>query len=247
MILYPTLELLDGRCVSLKGGRLDAPVTWDVDPVETARAFAAAGAQWMQVTDFDGLQGGPHNAALLTEILRAAGIPVQLAGGMRGREKIAHWLDMGAGRVVVGTLALHEPDLVAELAKRYPDQIVLSVDIRAGQVMGEGWRTPSAIRAEDLIAAFAQAPLAAIKITDIDADTGDTDGTLGVISGLAATTRTPVIASGVVRGVDDIARLKYIPNIAGAVVGRALVNETLTLEAALAAARPEPEPVAPFV
>lgn len=247
MILYPTIELLGGQCVSLHKGRLDTPIVWDVDPVRKAREFAQQGAEWMQVTDFDGLQGGRDNYDLLTAIIRSAGIPVQVAGGMRGREKIAHWLDMGAGRVVVGTLALHEPDLVAELAKRYPDQIVMSVDIRAGRVMSEGWRAPSAIRASDLIAAFDGVPLAAIKITDIDSDVGESDGTLGVISGLAAKTRTPVIASGVVRGIDDIARLKYIHNIAGAVVGRALVNKTITLEAALTAARPEPEPVAPFV
>ncbi|WP_095589883.1 HisA/HisF-related TIM barrel protein [Actibacterium ureilyticum] len=247
MILYPTIEMLGGQCVSLHKGRLDTPVVWDVDPVLTAREFAQHGAEWMQLTDFDGLQGGRDNYDLIIAIIRSAGIPVQLAGGMRGREKIAHWLDMGAGRVVVGTLALHEPDLVAALARRFPDQIVVSVDIRAGRVMSEGWRTPSAIRAEDLIAAFDGVPLAAIKITDIDADMGESDGTLGAISGLAARTRTPVIASGVVRGIDDIARLKYIPNIAGAVVGRALVNRTLTLDAALSAARAEPEPVAPFV
>ncbi len=246
MLIYPTLELQNGRCVTLTRGRLEQPMIWHVDPVETARGFASAGAAWMHVTDFDSVQGSDNNAGLVEDIIRAAGIPVQLGGGFRSREQVEHWLDKGAGRVVIGTLAARDPALVRELAKYYPDQIVLAVDVWQGQVMTEGWRTPCAFTPEDFIAAFNDAPLAAVIITDIDSDVEDTEAGMGVISGLAAVPRSPVIARGTVRTADDISRLKYIPNISGAIVSRALFQKTLDLEEALSLAQPEPEAVADF-
>ena len=117
MMIYPTLELLDGRCVNLRRGRLDEPVIWHVDPVETACGFAAAGADWMHLTDMNGLRGDGDNDALVLEIIRAAGIPVQLGGGFRSRDAVSRWIDHGAGRVVLGTMALHDPEGVKELAK----------------------------------------------------------------------------------------------------------------------------------
>lgn len=246
MIIYPTMELQGGRCVSLDKGRLDAPMIWHVDPVETARGFAAAGAEWMHLTDFDALEGRDANAGLVEEIIRAAGIPVQLGGGMRSRDMVERWIDKGAGRVVIGTLAAREPHLVRELATHHPDQIVLAVDVWQGQVMTEGWREASAFTPEGFIEAFGDAPFAGIIVTDVDSDIQDMEATLGLISGLASASKTPVIASGVIRGVDDISRLKYVYNISGALVGRALFRKTLDLAEALAVARPEPEPVAEF-
>lgn len=246
MMIYPTMELQDGRCVTLDKGRLDAPMIWHVDPVETARGFAAAGAEWMHLTDFDAVDGSDRNADLVEEIIRTVGIPVQLGGGCRSRERAEHWIDKGAGRIVIGTLATRDPVQVQELAKFFPDQIVLAVDVWQGQVMTEGWRDTSAFSPEDFIAAFDDAPLAGVIVTDIDSDIDNLDAQLGLISGLAARARTPVVASGVVRSVDDIARLKYIPNIAGALVGRALFRKTMTLEEALSVAQPDPEPVADF-
>lgn len=246
MQIYPTLELLDGRCVTLTQGRIENPTIWHVDPVETARGFAAAGAEWMQVTDFDAVDGGTGNDELIEEIIRAAGIPVQLGGGFRSRDRVEMWIDKGAGRIVLGTLAARDPDLVRELAKYYPDQIVLAVEIWQGQVMTDGWRTPSAIAPADFIEAFNDAPLAAVLLTDIDSDIDDTEAGMGVISGLAGVARAPVIARGTVRSVDDISRLKYIPNIAGTVISRALFQKTLDLGEALAVAQPGPEPVADF-
>lgn len=246
MLIYPTLELQNGRCVTLDRGRLEHPTIWHVDPVETARGFAAAGASWMQVTDFDGVEGQDTNADLLEEIIRAAGIPVQLGGGFRTRDSVERWLDKGAGRIIIGTQAARDPSMVVELAKYHPDQIVLAVDVWQGQVMTEGWRTPSAITPEDFIAAFNDSPLAAVLVTDIDSDIEDTEAGMGVISGLAGVARAPVIARGTVRNVDDISRLKYIPNISGTVVSRALFQKTLDLSEALAVAQPTPEPVADF-
>jgi phosphoribosylformimino-5-aminoimidazole carboxamide ribotide isomerase len=246
MILYPTLEILNGKCVSLTRGRLDEPVIWHVDPVETARGFARAGAEWMHLTDMNGLRGEDVGEALIEEIIRAAGIPVQLGGGFRSREAVSRWIDKGAGRIVLGTMAIHDPEGVNVRAKYHPDQIVVAVDVFQGQLMSDGWRSASAFGADDFIRAFDGVPLAGIIITDIDADIEDSDGSLGVISGLAAQTRQQVMARGTVRSVDDVARLRYIPNISGALIGRALLSKDVDLAEALAVARPAPEPTAEF-
>ncbi|MBK0327007.1 1-(5-phosphoribosyl)-5-[(5-phosphoribosylamino)methylideneamino] imidazole-4-carboxamide isomerase [Rhodobacteraceae bacterium F11138] len=247
MLIFPTIEIQNGRCVSLDRGHLDHATIWHVDPVETARGFAAAGAEWMHLTDFDAVAGGNGNQELVRTIIRTVGIPVQLGGGIRSREAVEYWIDKGAGRVVIGTLAAQNPDLVRQIAKYHPDQIVLAVDVWRGQVMTEGWRSSSALKPEDYIAAFSDAPLAGIIITDIDSDVDEVEARLGLIAGLAAQARAPVIASGVVRSTDDIARLKYIPNIAGALVGRALFRKSVDLPEALAIAQPGPEPVAGFL
>ena len=246
MRIYPTMELQNGRCVTLDKGRLDEAMIWHVDPVETARGWAAAGAEWMHLTDFDAIEGRSTNAELVEEVIRSAEIPVQLAGGMRTREHVEHWIDKGAGRIVIGTLAAWDPQLVKELAKLYPDQIVLAVDVWRGFVMTEGWRTQSAFTPEAFIDAFSDAPFAAILVTDIDSDMEDVEAQLGLISGLAQHSRTPVVASGVVRTADDISRLAYIPNIAGALVGRVLFRKTMDLADALQVATAAHEPVAQF-
>lgn len=165
---------------------------------------------------------------------------------MRTREQVERWIDKGVGRVVIGTLAAREPKLVKELATLYPDQIVLSVDVWQGYVMTDGWRSQSVFTPEAFIDAFEGAPFAAIVVTDIDSDMEDVEAQLGLISGLASHSRTPVIASGVVRTADDISRLAYIPNISGAIVGRALFRKTLDLTDALEMAKSAHEPVAQF-
>lgn len=247
MMIYPTMELMNGRCVTLDKGRLDNPMLWHVDPVETAKGFAADGAEWMHLTDFNAVQGDDSNVPVVEEIIRSVGIPVQLGGGMRSRDQVERWIDRGVGRVTVGTLAARDPALVADLAKQHPDQIVLAVDVWQGQVMTEGWRKSGAFDPGTYIDAFGDAPFAAIIITDIDSDMSDVDAQLGLIAGLAERAKAPVIASGVVRSADDIARLKYIRNISGALVGRALFRKSLTLSDALEVARPQSEPVAEFL
>ena len=246
MIIYPTLELLDGKCVSLARGQLDAPVLWHLDPVETARGFARAGATWMHVTDINGLRGDGDNTDLVAEIIRAAGIPVQLGGGFRTEAQVAQWIDLGAGRVVIGTMAARNPELLHQLAKFYPDQIVMALDVHEGAVATDGWRERSSFSPESFLTAFEGDPLAGIIITDVGAMMDEGDGTLGLISGLAAQTRHPVIARGTVYGVDDVARLKYVPNIAGTLIGRALMARDVDLAEAIAIAAAPSEPVAAF-
>ncbi len=246
MRIYPTMELQNGRCVTLDKGRLDEAMIWHVNPTETALSWAAAGAEWMHLTDFDAIEGRDTNSELVEEIIRTAEMPVQLAGGMRTREQVEYWINKGAGRIVIGTLAAWDPSLVKELAKLHPDQIVLAVDVWQGHVMTEGWRSESAFTPEAFIEAFADTPFAGILVTDIDSDMEDVEAQLGLISGLAEKSRTPIIASGVVRTTDDISRLAYIPNISGALVGRALFRKTVDLSEALEVAKLAHEPVAEF-
>jgi len=246
MILYPTIQLQMGRCVSLHRGRLEEPELWHVDPLEKAHSFAAAGAGWMQVIDVDAVAGADTSRALVARIIRETPINVVVAGGIRTRERAEAWLDAGAAHVVFGTSALIAPAEVIETARFHPDAVILAVDVFQGRVMSHGWRKASAFAPEDFIAHFEDAPLAAIQITDIDAYVGDTDAVLALVTRLAAKTRKPVIASGMVRTLDDISRLKYVYNVAGAVVGRALFRRTVDLHAALEVVNAPAEKVAPF-
>ncbi len=246
MQIIPTIELQNGRCVTLRRGRFDDPMLWHVDPVETVLGFVAAGADRVRVTDFDALQEGSGNDALIEEIIRKVGVPVQVAGGMRSRERAEYWIEKGAGQVVIGTLAARAPDEVKALAKYHPDMVVLSLDVAGGRLMTHGWTSESPMSPEALLDSFAEVPLAGVVITDIDADDSETDKQLGVISGLAGTTRHLVFASGLVDSLDDLSRLKYVPGIAGAIVGRALMKKTFSMQEALEIARPEYEETAGF-
>lgn len=244
MIIYPTIELQNGRCVSLHRGRMEEPQVWHVDPVARAREYAEAGAEWIHVTDFDAIDGDPRNVDLVREIMQV-GPPVQLGGGFRSLEAIETWIDMGVGRVVVSTLALRDPNAVKLAARRRPDQVVLAVDVFQGRIMADGWRAESAFVPADFIRAFGADPLAAIIVTDIDADIEETEAPLALITELAALANAPVIARGTVRTLDDLARLKYVPHVAGAIIGRALLSKDIDLGEALALAA-EAAPVAPF-
>ncbi|MCV6584819.1 MAG: 1-(5-phosphoribosyl)-5-[(5-phosphoribosylamino)methylideneamino] imidazole-4-carboxamide isomerase [Marinibacterium sp.] len=236
MIIYPTIEIQNGRCVSLFRGRMEEPQIWHVDPVQKAMEFAAAGASWIQVTDFDAIAGDDTNRALIDEIIVKAGAPIQLGGGFRTLQGIAEGIDRGVGRVVVGTLALLQPDVVKEAARAFPDQIVLAIDVYQGKVMTDGWRQPSAFDADTFLEMFQSDPLAAVMISDIDADLEEADDSLALVTRMAATSKAPVIARGLSRNLDDIARLKYVPHVAGAIIGRALFNKSIDLDAALAMA-----------
>lgn len=247
MMIYPTIELQNGRCVSLHRGRIEEPQIWHVDPIAKAKGFAADGAEWLHVTDLDWVVGGDGNAAIIEDIILQSGIPVQLGGGFRSLDAIANWIDKGAGRIVVSSLAAQNPDIVKQAARRFPDQIVVAVDVFQGQLMTNGWRDTAAITPADFMAAFEEDPLAAFIVTDIDADIEDSDGSLGVISHLADGARAPVIARGLSRSLDDIARLKYVQHISGAIIGRALFDKTIALSDALAVANARPGPTAEFI
>ena len=247
MIIYPTIELQKGRCVSLVRGRLEEPQIWHMDPIVRAVEYAQAGAEWLHITDLDAIVGEGDNEDLICEIIRKAGIPVQVAGGIRSRERLTGWIERGAGRAIIGTLAVRDPDQFKALAYQNPDQVVLAVDVYQGRVMSDGWRSTAAFTPEAFLEAFSGSPLAGVLVTDIDNDIEDGDASLGLISGIAEACRWPVIASGLAQSLDDISRLKYVRNVSGAIVGRALLRKRFTLEEALELAAAPLEPTADFL
>jgi len=247
MIIYPSINLRGGRCVNLVRGRIDQPVVFDVDPIETAVSFAHAGADWLHVVDLDAVAGDGSNAEIIREIIRRANASVMVGGGISSAEQVHEWSDAGAGRMVFGTAAVRSPQMVKELSYAYPDQIVISIDVWQGNVVVDGWRESTAFDAVDFAKQFVGWPLSQIIFTDIDRDLDLPDSSFALTTKLASQTTTPVIASGLARSLDDISALKYLYNISGAIVGRALFDGTFTLEEALELAAPEPEPIASFV
>ncbi len=247
MIIYPTIELLNGSCVSLFRGRLEEPHIWHVNPLEKTRSFADAGADWITITDFDAMNGSDQNSGLIEEIILQAGASVQLGGGFRSIGQITDWIERGAGRIVVGTLAVIAPDVVKQAAKMYPDQIVISVDVFQGSVMSDGWRNPSAITPQSFVQTFEKDPIAAIIVTDIDANLEEADDSLALVTELAGIAKAPVIARGLSRSLDDLARLKYVPHISGAIISRALFDQSIDLDEAVALAAEAPEETAEFI
>jgi phosphoribosylformimino-5-aminoimidazole carboxamide ribotide isomerase len=247
MIISPSIELQNGQCVSLFRGRIDEPHIWHVDPLETAKNYASNGAEWIHITDFDAIANDERNTDLIQDIIRHSGASIQLGGGFRSLHRISEWIDRGAGRIVIGTLAVMAPDLVKQAAKLYPDQIVIAVDVFKGRLMCDGWRKPSAINPDAFIKTFAKDPLAAIIVTDIDADLDEADDSLALVTRLAGISTTPVMARGLSRSLDDLARLKYVPHVAGAILGRSLFDHTIDLNDAMELASQAPEPVADFV
>ncbi len=247
MMIYPTIELQNGRCVSLRRGRLDEPEIWHVDPVERAARFGEAGAEWIHITDFDGVAGEDTNRDLLIEMIQTAKVPVQLGGGFKSLDGISEWIDLGVGRIVLSSVATVNPQLVKQAAKLYPDQIVLAVDVYQGAVMSGGWRHKTSFKPDEFIDSYNDDPLAAVIVTDIDADIDEHLATLSLITWLADCARAPVIARGTIRTLDDLSRIKYVPKVSGAIIGRALFDRSIDLGEALALARTPAGRVAEFL
>jgi phosphoribosylformimino-5-aminoimidazole carboxamide ribotide isomerase len=236
VILFPAIDLKNGQCVRLLRGAMDAATVFSDDPPAQARRFVEAGCRWLHVVDLDGaFAGKPMNAKAVDGIVAASGVPVQLGGGIRDLDTIARWLDAGVSRVILGTVAVKDPDLVKQACRKHPEQIVVGIDARGGRVAVEGWAEESEITALDLALRFEDAGVAAIVYTDIDRD-----GALGGVNveataGLARALSTPVIASGGVASLDDIAALKTHERdgVAGAILGRALYDGRVDLAAAI--------------
>ncbi len=234
MILYPAIDLKDGACVRLRRGEMAAATVFNQDPADQARRFAAAGAAWLHVVDLDGaFAGKPKNRGAVEAILSAVAIPCQLGGGIRDSAAIDAWLGAGVARVVLGTAALKNPELVREACRRHPGRIAVAIDARAGKVAVEGWAEVSEVDALDLAARFADAGVGAIVFTDVERD-GIMEGpNVAATAKLAEATAIPVIASGGISGLSDLAALKAA-GAAGAIVGRALYDGGLDLRQALA-------------
>jgi phosphoribosylformimino-5-aminoimidazole carboxamide ribotide isomerase len=235
MILYPAIDLKDGQAVRLLRGEMTAATVFNDDPAAQARAFADAGARWLHLVDLNGaFAGRPVNAEAVEAILAATDLPAQLGGGIRDMATIEGWLDKGLARVILGTVAVENPDLVRAAARAFPGQVAVGLDARNGRVATKGWAEETEEEVTDLARRFEDAGIAAIVYTDIDRDGAMGGPNVPATEALARAVSVPVIASGGVSSLDDLARLKATGVIAGAISGRALYDGALDLAQALA-------------
>ena len=237
MILFPAIDLKDGACVRLLRGEMNAATVFNTDPGAQARAFAEAGCDWIHVVDLNGaFAGQPVNGAAVDAILAAVTVPVQLGGGIRDLATIEAWLTRGVQRVILGTVAVRDPELVKRACRAFPGQVAVGIDARAGKVAVEGWAETSELTALELALRFEASGVAAIIYTDIDRDGALTGVNVEATAELARHLTTPVIASGGVSSLDDLVRLKQVAasGIAGVISGRALYDGRLDLRQAVA-------------
>ena len=228
MIVYPAIDLKDGKCVRLLRGEMSAATLYNDDPAAQAGAFEAAGAGWIHVVDLDGaFAGKPANGKAVAAILGAVKARIQLGGGIRTLAAVEGWLGRGVARVVLGTVALTNPELVREACRRHPGKVAIGIDARQGKVAVDGWARTSDMTAVDLARALEDAGAAALVYTDIDRDGAKTGVNLGATAALARAVTTPVIASGGVASLDDVAAVKADGKIAGVIVGRALYDGSI--------------------
>ena len=238
MIIYPAIDLKDGNCVRLLRGDMNAATVFSSSPSAQAKQFEDSGFQWLHLVDLDGACAGEtRNGESVAAILEALTIPVQLGGGIRSMAHIDYWLEKGISRVILGTAAAKNPELVTEACKAYPNRIAVGIDARAGMVAVEGWGETSSLSALDLAKRFEDAGVAAIIYTDIDRDGAMQGANVPETAALARAISTPVILSGGVTSVADLEAIKAEAGsgIHGAIIGRALYEGTITPEAALRA------------
>ncbi len=236
MILYPAIDLKGGQCVRLLRGDMDQATVFNTDPGAQARSFVDAGATWVHVVDLDGaIAGRSANAPAVESILKQVTVPVQLGGGIRDDTGVDFWLGRGVARIVLGTAALKNPDLVRRACRKHPGKIAVGVDARDGKVAVDGWTRTSETTVDELAQRFADAGVAALIYTDIDRDGAMQGPNVAATARLAQTAPMPVIASGGVSSLADLAALKKAaPMLDGVICGRALYDGRIDLAAAMA-------------
>jgi phosphoribosylformimino-5-aminoimidazole carboxamide ribotide isomerase len=239
MILYPAIDLKDGHCVRLMQGEMSAATVFNRDPADQAQKFKAAGFEWIHVVDLNGAFAGKSINGDAVRAILAAGLPVQLGGGIRSRQQAEDWLEAGIARIILGTAALKDPALVKDLAGAYPAKVAVGIDARGGKVAVEGWAQQSEMAATDLAKRFEDAGVAAIIFTDISRDGLMKGLNIEATSALARAIRIPIIASGGLASLADIEAVKAHEKdgIAGAILGRALYDGRIDPAAALKIAR----------
>lgn len=240
MIVFPAIDLKAGQVVRLSEGDMDRATVYGDNPAAQAQIFAAAGSQFLHVVDLDGsFAGRAENRAAVEAILEAFDGHVQLGGGIRTREAVAGWFDLGVSRVVMGSAALKDPEFVKDMAREFPGGIVVAVDARDGMVATEGWAEVSDVPVVDLARRFEDAGVASLLFTDIGRDGLLKGVNIDATVELARQVDIPVIASGGVKGLDDIhvLSLHAADGIEGVITGRALYEGRLDLAAAIALAK----------
>ncbi len=241
MILYPAIDLKDGQAVRLVHGEMDSATVFNDDPAAQARHFVEAGCSWLHLVDLNGaFAGEPVNAAPVEAILAACDVPAQLGGGIRDMATIEAWLSKGLARVILGTVAVENPDLVREAARAFPGHVAVGIDARDGMVATKGWAEETNVNATDLARAFEDAGVAAIIYTDINRDGAMQGPNIAATEALARAVDIPIIASGGVSSLEDLLALKATGQIAGAISGRALYDGAIDLKEALSALRALP-------
>lgn len=236
MILYPAIDLKDGNCVRLVRGEMDAATVFNDDPAAQATAFQDAGCQWIHLVDLNGaFAGEPVNGTAVEAILSAVSVPAQLGGGIRDMGTIEAWLDKGLSRVILGTVAVRDPDLVKSAAKAFPGKVAVGIDARGGMVAVEGWAETTDVSALDLARKFEDAGVTAIIYTDIDRDGAMQGPNVDATAALANAVSIPVIASGGVSSMDDLRALKACgAPLNGVISGRALYDGRIDVAGAVA-------------
>jgi phosphoribosylformimino-5-aminoimidazole carboxamide ribotide isomerase len=238
MQVIPAIDLLDGQCVRLHQGDYDQVTRFSSDPVAQALSWQQQGAQRLHLVDLDGARSGlPVNDNVVKAITSALAIPVQLGGGVRTAERAEELLAAGLDRVILGTVALEEPELVETLAERHPGRIVVGIDARDGKVATRGWIEASSIEATDLAGRFSCSPLAALICTDIATDGTLAGPNLSFLRAMASASSVPVIASGGIGNLEHLLSLLSVAplGVEGVIVGRALYDGRVELAEALQA------------
>ena len=242
MDVIPAIDLLDGQCVRLHQGDYGQVTRFSDDPVAQALAWQEQGAQRLHLVDLDGARSGEgRNDAVVRAVVAALRIPVQLGGGVRSGERAEELLACGLDRVILGTVAVEEPQLVRDLAERHPGRIVVGIDAREGRVATRGWIEESRLEAQAVAASFADCPLAALICTDIATDGTLQGPNLAFLRAMATASALPVIASGGIGSLDDLLALLALEplGVTGVIVGRALYDGRVDLAEALQAIGPE--------
>lgn len=236
MDFFPAIDLKDGQCVRLLRGEMDAATVFGDDPAAQAKAFVEQGAEWIHVVDLNGaFEGKPVNADAVADILDAVDVPIQLGGGIRSVEQVTAWLDAGVTRVILGTVALKQPEVVREACAKHPGKIVVGIDARGGMVATEGWADVSDVPVIELAKKFEDAGVSAIIYTDVGRDGAMEGPDLEGTAALAQAISIPVIASGGVSSLDDLRALKMLEQngIGGVISGRAIYDGAFSIEEAI--------------
>lgn len=233
MIIFPAIDLKSGQCVRLFKGDMNLATVFNDDPAAQALEFEKAGFKFLHIVDLDGaIAGAAANEESVKKILAAVKIPVQLGGGIRSLESIEKWLKMGVSRVILGTVAAKNPDLVIAACKKFPQKIVVGIDAKNGKVATEGWVKTSEISVLELAKKFENCGVAAIIYTDISRDGTLTGADLTGTKHLAENLKIPVIASGGISNLDDIKKISELKKsgVIGAIVGRAIYDKKIDVK-----------------